>query len=160
MNRLGQGELAEGGAARHFTLTSQGENDSWATFISYYSSLTFTLLLIFEDCTHICLVNICYMLFCFVCFIALIFCVTLLHCTSILYYVSFCFIALVSNILCSLAWFAQIFSVILLHCKALWFISLLASIFVQFPFPFSFSFWYSSADLVNCWLFWHIIDAW
>ena len=128
MNRLGQGELAEGGGARHFTLTSQSENDSWATFISYYSSLTFTLLLIFEDCTHICLVNICYMLFCFVCFIALIFCVTLLHCTSILYYVSFCFIALVIfyyvsscfialvfNILCSLAWFARIFSVILLQ---------------------------------------------
>ena len=43
------------------------------------------------------------MLICFDCFIALIFCVTLLHCTSILYYVSHCFIALVFNILCSLA---------------------------------------------------------
>ena len=120
-------------------------------FISFYSILTFTLLLFIEDCTHILSSEYFLYVLCFVCFIALIFCVTLLHCTSILYYVSFCFIALVIfyyvsscfialvfNILCSLAWFAQIFSVILLHCKALWFISLLASLFVQFPFSFLF----------------------
>ena len=35
MNRLGQGELAEGGGARDFTLTSQSENDSSATFIPF-----------------------------------------------------------------------------------------------------------------------------
>ena len=90
-----------GRGVRHLTFQS----DTWATFILFIQAwhLPFRLHTYFVEWIFA-ILCVC-MLICFDCFIALIFCVTLLHCTSILYYVSHCFIALVFNISCSLAWF-------------------------------------------------------